>query len=445
MKLSFYGGAGSVTGANYLLESAGFSVLVDCGLIQGAPSVEKKNLEPFSYDPSSVKAVFITHAHMDHIGRLPKLFCDGFAGTIYSTKATKDLAELALLDAQHLQEKEGKIPFCEGPVVSDLMKLWKCVDYHQTVIEGPFAVRFYDAGHVLGSSFISFDVEGKRLVFSGDLGNTPAPIIKPTEKLPDCDYLLVESTYGGRTHEDSSLRDSVLEDVIEDVAKDKGTLIIPVFALERAQDILLRMNDLFEKNKVPRMPVFVDSPLAIKMTAVYGKYEDLFNKEAENKVLRGDDIFNFPGLKLTPTTEESKAINEVSPPKIIIAGSGMSQGGRILHHEKRYLPDPKSTILFVGYQTAGSLGRAILEGSKEIVIMGEEIPVRCKVKQITSYSAHADQPRLLSWIETSRARLKKVFVVQGDPEQAQALATKLKDDLIVRAVVPEAGSVVELD
>jgi metallo-beta-lactamase family protein len=448
MKLTFCSGAGTVTGANYLLESeSGERIIIDCGLLQGSAAMERANFEPFAYDVKGVRAAFITHAHLDHVGRLPKLWCDGFRGPIYSTAATRDLAELSLLDAEHIREKFGngsKVPFCEGDSVGGVMALWKTADYHATVQEGPFSVRFYDAGHVLGSSFISIDVDGKRIVFSGDLGNTPSPIVKPTETLPECDYLLIESTYGGRVHEDPKTRDEILEDVIEDTAKSRGTLLIPVFALERAQDILWRLNTLFEEKRVPRMPVFVDSPLAIKMTTVYKEYEHLFNKEAEAKVEKGDDIFNFPGLTLCRTSEESKRIAEIPAPKVILAGSGMSQGGRILYHELNYLPDEKSTILFVGYQTGGSLGRSILEGQKEVRILHQDVPVHCKIRSISSYSAHADQPQLMRWVEGVRDRVKKVFVVQGEPDQAQALATKMKDEYTINAVVPESGDTVVL-
>jgi len=442
MKITFCSGAGTVTGANYLLESeTGEKILIDCGLIQGSAALERENIKPFTYDPKEIAAVFITHAHMDHIGRLPKLWLGGFRGDIYSTAATRDLAELSLMDARHIAEKEGgdKLELYAGNSVEEVMSAWKITDYHATTQIGPFSVRFYDAGHVLGSSFISVDADGKRIVFSGDLGNSPAPIVRSTEALPECDYLLIESTYGGRVHEDPATRDEILEDVIEEVARSKGALLIPVFALERAQDILWRLNTLFEEKRVPRMPVFVDSPLAIKMTDVYKKYENLFNKQAESKVKSGDDIFNFPGLTLCRTSEESKHIVEVPSPKIILAGSGMSQGGRILFHELNYLPDERNIILFVGYQTNGSLGRAILDGEKRVRIMHQDVEVRCKVRSISAYSAHADQPQLMNWVQGVRGRVKKVFVVQGEPDQANALATKLRDELVIDAVVPETG------
>jgi metallo-beta-lactamase family protein len=255
---------------------------------------------------------------------------------------------------------------------------------------------------------------------------------------------LIESTYGDRIHGDPSHRREELEDVIEDTVKSGGTLLIPAFAMERTQDILFHLNQLVEAGRIPHIPVFIDSPLAIKLTHVYAKYTKYFDAETRDIVKSGDDIFNFKGLRLTLTTEQSKEINAITPPKIIIAGSGMSNGGRILHHEARYLPDPNSTILFVGYQAQGTLGRRIMDGEKEVTIMGMRIPVRAKVVSLTSYSAHADQPRLLSWIRPMRKTLKAVFVIQGEEESSRVLQSKISDELAVKAIVPDAGDVYEL-
>ncbi|MDP2598765.1 MAG: MBL fold metallo-hydrolase, partial [Candidatus Liptonbacteria bacterium] len=309
---------------------------------------------------------------------------------------------------------------------------------------GGFKVEFNNAGHELGSAFIRVEVEGKVIVFSGDLGNYPAPIIKPTEMLDYADYCLVESTYGDRVHKDVDRRRELLEDVIEDAVLSRGTLIIPAFAMERTQELLYHLNQLFGEGRVPNVPVFIDSPLAIKLTTVYKKYENDFNKETRDIARSGDDIMNFPGLRLTLTTEQSKEINNVPSPKIVIAGSGMSQGGRILHHEIRYLPDPKSTILFIGYQAKGSLGRQILDGADHVRIFGEDVAVRCKKINIPGYSAHADQPRLLEWVSHMRGSLKRAFVVQGEFGSSEALAARIRDDLAVLAVVPKPGETVEL-
>ncbi|HUZ93133.1 MAG TPA: MBL fold metallo-hydrolase [Candidatus Paceibacterota bacterium] len=448
MKLTFYGGVGEVTGSNYVLESGGQKIMIDCGLHQGGHYAEKRNFEPFPFDAKEISAVFITHPHLDHLGRTPNLPGAGFRGTIYSTPPAKDCGELLLLDSEHIlakeAEREKKAPLYNVADVNHVMSIWKKLDYHTPLQVGNFKVELFDAGHVLGSAFVRVEVEGKVIVFSGDLGNFPAPIIKPTEMLDYADYCLVESTYGNRIHENVGERREMVEDAIEDTVRAKGTLLIPTFAMERTQELLYHLHQLFEEGRVPRVPVFIDSPLAIKLTAVYKKYENDFNKETRDIAMSGDDIMNFPGLRLTLTTEQSKEINGVPPPKVVIAGSGMSQGGRILHHEARYLPDPKSTILFVGYQAEGSLGRQIMDGAPVVRIFGEEVPVRCKKKDIPGYSAHADQPRLLEWVGAMRHSLKKVFVVQGEPDASEALAAKIRDELAVLAVVPKTGETVEL-
>ncbi len=463
MKITFYGGVGEVTGSNYVLESGvkgpafaeasagrheSRKIMIDCGLHQGSHYAERRNFEPFPYDPKTIEAVFITHSHLDHIGRLPTLVKNGFRGKIYSTPATKDFSELLLLDSEHIlakeAEREGKKPLYGLEDVLVVMKAWEGVDYHAPVDVSGFSVEFFDAGHILGSAFIKVVAGGKTIIFSGDLGNSPAPIIHPTETIDAADYALIESTYGDKVHENVDTRREILEDVIEDAVKTKGTLLIPTFAMERTQELLYHMHQLFEEGRVPRVPVFIDSPLAIKLTAVYKKYERYFNKETRAIARSGDDILHFPGLRLTLTTEQSKEINDVPPPKIIIAGSGMSQGGRILHHEIRYLPDPKSTILFVGYQAEGSLGRAILDGAETVRIFGEDIQILCKKRSIPAYSAHADQPRLLAWLSPMRTTLKKVFVVQGEGRSSEALVAKIRDKLAVDAVIPEIGREVVL-
>lgn len=455
MKLTFYGGARSVTGANYLLETESSEqttkILIDCGLHQGSSYCEKHNFGKFPYKPEEISAVFITHAHIDHTGRLPQLYRAGFRGAIYSTPPTKDFAELLLLDSEHILKKESerhrRPVLYEAKDVNETMKLWQKRAYHENIKVGDFEVEFYDAGHILGSASISVSAERKTIVFSGDLGNTPAPLIKQTEYPKEADYALMESVYGGRVHERSKERKDELEDLIEETVKAHGTLMIPSFALERTQELLSELNELVENGRVPRVPVFIDSPLAIRLTSVYQKYSSdptYFNKEALKTIEGGDAIFNFSGLKMSLTSAQSKEINDVPPPKVIVAGAGMSNGGRILHHERRYLSDPKSAILFVGYQVQGSLGRQILDKAKTVKIFGEEVPIRARVKAIGGYSAHADQPLLLKWVDSMRPRLKKVFIVQGESEEAESLAQKIKDELALDTQVPEAGASVIL-
>lgn len=448
MKLTFHGGAGTVTGANYLLESGSEKILIDCGLQQGSHFAERQNFEPFAYTPSEIQAVFVTHAHIDHIGRLPKLLKDGFRGKVYSTPATRDFAELMLVDSMHIldkeAEREGKPPLCCAEDIERLMEVWHGIEYHEPLKLSNFEITLFDAGHILGSAIIQVRAENKTVVFSGDLGNSPAPVIKPTEKIASADYCLIESTYGDRLHEDLPKREELLEDAIEDAVKAGGTLMIPAFAMERTQDLLFHIHELSEQGRIPNVPIFIDSPLAIQLTAIYKKYERYFNKEVSAMARRGDDILNFPGLRLTLTTEQSKEINGAPAPKVIIAGSGMSNGGRILHHERRYLSDSKSAILFVGYQAEGSLGRRILDGAKTVRLFDEEIPVRCRIKSISGYSAHADQAQLLSWIKPMRLSLKRVFVVQGERGASETLAGKIRDDYAVETEVPKAGERVVL-
>ena len=449
MKLSFYGGVGEATGANYVLESGGARIMVDCGLHQGSHYAERQNFDPFPYDAKSIAAVFITHSHLDHIGRLPSLVRAGFKGTIYSTGATKDFAELMLLDSQHLlaqeAEREHKPPLYTDEDIMNVLRMWQGLRYHEPVAAGPFTAELFDAGHILGSAIVKVGAEGKTIVFSGDLGNFPAPIIQPTEMIDAAvDFCVIESTYGDRAHENVDKRREMLEDAVEDTVKSGGTLMIPTFAMERTQELLYHLHQLFEEGRIPRVPVFIDSPLAIKLTAIYKKYENYFNKDTAHIAKTGEDILNFPGLRLTLTTEQSKEINGVPPPKVVIAGSGMSNGGRILHHELRYLPDPKSAIIFVGYQAQGSMGRTILDGAKEVRIFGEAVPVRCRVMNIPGYSAHADQPRLLAWLGHMRRSLKKVFVVQGEERSSEALRQKIVDEMAIAAEVPKPKETAEL-
>lgn len=453
MKLTFCGGARSVTGANYLLEVSGDKYLIECGLSQGSRFAEEQNYQKFSYDPQEIKAVFVTHAHLDHIGLLPRLVNEGFRNKIYSTFPTKELALPMLEDAAKILRDEaeeiGRPPLYDQNMVEKALKLFEGVPYDKKIkIDEKITVRFRDAGHILGSAIIEvWATEGReveKIVFSGDLGNPPTPLLRPTELIEEADYVLIESTYGDRLHEDKSLRKNLLEDAIEDTVSEEGTLMIPSFALERTQELLYELNELVEHNRIPKVPIFIDSPLAIKLTEIYKRTSLYYNKETKYLISHGEEIFRFPRLHFTRTVEESKQINTVTPPKIIIAGSGMSNGGRILYHEERYLPDPKSMLLMISYQAAGSLGRRLFDGEKRVRIFNRPIQVRCHIRAIGGYSAHPDKDGLMRWIKGFHKPIKKVFVVQGEEKAALALTNNIQDNLGIDAEAPVRGEKKEL-
>lgn len=451
-----------------MLDSGEIKILVDCGLYQGSKYSEDFNHEKFVYDPTEIGFVFITHSHTDHVGRLPKLFKEGFRGRVIASKPTLDLASKALPDNLKIITEEakryGKEPIFELKDLDGVMELAEGFDYEVPIdLGGGIKAVLHDAGHILGSTIVEIDFddrvplsprfagegahsEKKKIYFTGDLGNPPTPLLQSPFFPKDADYVVVESAYGSRIHEDRSTRKILLENIIKETLSKGGTLMIPSFAMERTQELLYELNQFVNHNQIPKVPIYVDSPLAINITEVYKKYSSYFNKTAHHVIESGDDIFNFPGLIFTRTSDESKAINNVRGPKVIIAGSGMSMGGRILHHEMRYLPDPNSAILFVGYQVKGSLGRRILDGEKTVGIFGESIAVNCQIRAIGGYSAHADQAMLLKWIESasSGGNLKKVFVVQGEEDSSGILAEKTKMDFKIDAVVPNQGESFEL-
>ncbi|MCR4322693.1 MAG: MBL fold metallo-hydrolase [Candidatus Azambacteria bacterium] len=447
-KLTFCGGAGAVTGACYLLETEHTKILVDCGMFQGSRFSEILNSDPFPFDPKEISAVLITHAHIDHTGRLPKLCKDGFHGNIYATMPTLDFTQALLIDSEHViameAKHEGQEPFYVMKDVEKVFALTKPVEYGMFVhISDDIACKFYDAGHILGSSmieiFITVGDKKTKIVFTGDLGNSPGPLLRDTHKEADADYVVIESAYGDRLHEGEGERKDTLEDIIEETVAAGGVLMIPAFATERTQELLYELNELVEHGRIPRVPVFIDSPLAIKITEIYKRYSAFYDDEALRLLKSGDEIFNFPGLKFTPTSDDSRYINSVPAPKIILAGSGMSHGGRIVYHEKLYLPDPKSTLLIIGYQIKGSLGRKLLDGEKKVRIHGSEVMVRARIRQISGYSAHADQQGLYRWVEPMRMSIKKIFVVQGEESASETFAQIIKDRLALDAVVPKVG------
>ncbi len=446
--VTFCTGVGSVTGANFLLETKNLRCLVDCGLIQGDKIALRENWEPFGYEASSIDILFITHAHLDHVGRIPKLVKEGFNGEIYSTPETKALAELILEDALGLMTREAqqqKLP----PLYAkeDMLKafsLWKTIPYHTETSFKDFSLYIKDAGHILGSGMFVFTIDGKKVVFTGDVGNSPTPLLKDTESIEGVDCVITESVYGDRNHEPKELRREKLTQIIKDTHARGGTLIIPAFSLERTQVILYEINKLVENKVIPSMPVFVDSPLATRITAVYEESTHLFNEKALADIARGDDLFNFPRLLYTESKEQSAGIDHIKGPKIIIAGSGMSVGGRVRHHEEIYLPDARNTVLLVGYQTLGSVGRYLLEGAKKVRIGEGEVPVKAKIESIMAYSSHKDSDHMVEFVGTAQQTIKKAFIVMGEPKAAAFLAQRINNEVGVKAICPERGVKYEL-
>jgi metallo-beta-lactamase family protein len=436
-----------------LIESEGRKILVDCGMFQGSDFNEGKNHEPLPFDARELSAVMVTHAHLDHTGRLPLLIKNGYDGFFYATPATIELAELVLHDAlsvmKHDNAKFGMPILYDEQDIAGVMQQFKALDYHEWLDlfhDGNFLAYLRDAGHIFGSAFIELVIEGKHLIFSGDIGNVNVPILRPTENLPSgIDLLVCESTYGDRFHESDEERRAIVENEVIEAMNRGGAMIIPSFSLERTQELLYELNDLIDISKrLKRVPIFLDSPLAIGATKVYRKYIKYYNLEAISLLKTGDDMFDFPGLETTQTVEESKRINNVSNPKIIIAGAGMMNGGRILHHALRYLSDPSSTLLIIGYQSHGSLGRQILDGQSPVQVMKERVEVKCKVKAVGAFSAHGDQKKLLNWIGSGDIPPKNIYLNHGELEGMKKFAQKIKEEFNIDAKPATRDLVIEI-
>jgi metallo-beta-lactamase family protein len=454
LKITFCGAAGVVTGSNHLIETIGagkdLKILLDCGLHQGCRTCEAENLESFIYDPQTVDYLLVTHAHLDHIGRIPKLVRDGFRGKIISTLPTKEIALLSLIDSLGVMAKEAHAsnapPLYTEADVRDTESLWQTINYHEPVALGEIQAVWREAGHILGSAMIELTLNGKKLVFSGDLGNSPNVLLKDCEAITDAAYLIMESTYGDRLHEGVEERERILQGLLIDtLVKRKGTVMIPAFSIERTQEILYAIEKMMEQSKIPVVPVFLDSPMGISVTEIYRNYIGFLNGTAQEFMKHGDGIFRFAQLHYTRSTDESKAIRYAPNQKIIIAGSGMSNGGRILHHEKQYLPDSKSTLLICGYQASGSLGRVIEDGARSVKIMGDDIPVNAQVKLITGYSGHKDADDLVAFVAGTVKSVERVFLVHGEEGAAEALATRLNTTYNINVSIPKLNDSVVLD
>lgn len=451
MKLSFHGANNEVTGSCHLLTATDANgverrILIDCGMFQGERMCGDKNAVAFGFDPKTVDAVFVTHPHADHTGRLPKLIKEGYAGPITMTLPCLALSRIVLDDALHIMTENAER--CGDDVLyskEDLDTLAaRCVGigYHEQVNVAPgITVMLHDAGHVLGSAFVSIEAEGKRVVFSGDVGNDNVPILPETEPISQADVVVCEATYGHRVHEPPTERAAKLRAAVETTLANEGALMIPAFSIERTQELLYEL-DLLLRDLKTSAPIFLDSPMAIRATEVYRHFKEYLRFDSPILEEEDRDFFSFPNLRETLKAEESKAINDAKNPKIIIAGSGMMSGGRIMHHLLRYLPDPNSLLLIIGYQGAGTLGRRLYEGAKEVTIFGQKVEVRAGLAAIGAFSAHADMNKLTRWLRPEDGTVpSKVFLVHGDPDAKELFAAHVRQELGTDVVIPEFQSV----
>lgn len=441
-KLQFLGAAGIVTGSSYLLTDNNTAFLIDVGMFQGVKNEAALNSAPFSFDARAIKAVFLTHAHLDHCGRLPLLIKAGFTGKVYATQATKDLVQISLLDAAAIQEedKEATQLYTKDDVIKTVAMI-ETIPYDTPLSLGDYTVTFKNAGHILGSASIVIAHNGKTIVFSGDLGNTPERLIKPTETISHAEVVIMESTYGNTTHPKEDVIGTIQKEVT-DITSSGGVLLIPAFSIERTQEILHAFSHLLLKKALdPSLPIFLDSPMAIEVTEVFKKYPNSYCTE----LAHDKHPFDFPNLVCTKSVQESKDILKAYSPKIIIAGSGMMSGGRILHHLNNYLADPKTRLLIVGYQAVGTLGREILDGASFIHLYEHKVPVRAAVTKLEGFSSHADQLKLLKWLAHIKGA-QQIFLTHGETAQRESLAASIRKSLSIQKIfLPMQGDSYEID
>ena len=457
MKITFLGATKMVTGSNFLVEGAGKKFLVDCGMYQGSAADELKNSTPFLFNVDEIDFVLLTHAHIDHSGRIPKLYNEGYRNPIFATKATCDLCSIMLPDSGHIQEMESEWknrkrmrkgeealpPLYTAEDAAKCLQIFSPVQYDQLIeIDENIHIRFNDAGHMLGSAIIEVWINEngvqKKAVFTGDLGNNDIPLLSSPTMIDDADYLVMESTYGNRLHLRNDDKAELFLNIVYETLEKGGTVVIPSFAVGRTQEILYELNKIKEDEhdkefytkyqKLMTVPVYVDSPLAISATEVFRDNMDLFDEETQKMISSGDNPLEFPGLEFTRTADESKALNEKDESAIIISASGMCEVGRIKHHLKHNLWNPNSTILFVGYQAPGTLGRKIVEGAKKVTIFGEEIAINARIEYIEGYSGHADQEWLMNFVYSFIKKPKHIFLVHGEAEGQLVLKEKLEKE-----------------
>ena len=474
MKITFLGATNTVTGSNFLVEAAGKKFLVDCGMYQGQAEEEYENEAPFDFDVSQIDFMLLTHAHIDHSGRIPKLYNEGYRNPIYAHKATCDLCSLMLPDSGHIQEMENEWknkkrkrkgekelpPMYTAEDAVRSLEVFYPIDYDRLIeITPEIHVRFNDAGHMLGSSIIEVWIKEnekeEKIVFSGDIGNNNIPLLAEPTMISSADYLVMESTYGNRLHINSDEKAETFLRIVSETLDRGGNVIIPSFAVGRTQEILYELNKIKETREDPEFlreyktlmnaPVFVDSPLAISATEVFKENMNLFDEETKKKIKDGDNPLEFPGLHFTVTSDESKSLNESFTPSIIISASGMCDVGRIKHHLKHNLWDPKNTILFVGYQAPGTLGYSIVNGAKRVKIFGEEIAVNARIEYIEGYSGHADQEGLMNFIYSfNQQKPKHIFLVHGEEQSENELKHKIEEDAKSSVTIPNYGETFEL-
>lgn len=455
-KLTFRGGAGTVTGSCYLLETENLRLLVDSGLFQGKRELRTLNYRNPLVPLNTIDYILLTHAHIDHSGLIPRFYKNGFRGKVLATRATVELCEVMLPDSGHIQELEaewknrkakrrGEKPYPPLYTADDAVNCMQCfqpVSYGEDVqLDEQVRVRFLDAGHILGSAIIEVWVkEGDqeiKIVFSGDLGNSGTSIVRDPFQVTAADYLLIESTYGNRLHESIIDESARIKEIILETIANRGNVIIPAFAVGRTQQILYTLNGMVESGELPRIPVFIDSPMAVSATKIFRDCRECYNQETLWLLRKGDDPFYFPGLKCVRSVEESRALNNYKEGAVIISASGMCDAGRIKHHLKHNLWRPESSVIFIGFQAEGTLGRRILDGAKKVKIMGELINVAAKIYSLQGFSAHADQAGLLKWVSGFTQKPRRVFIVHGEASESAALAELVTNETGIATSIPK--------
>jgi metallo-beta-lactamase family protein len=463
--ITFYGGVGSVTGSKYLLEHEGKRVLIDCGLFQGLKELRERNWQDPPFDPQTIHAVVITHAHIDHTGYLPRIVKLGYNGPVYTSRASNDLLKILLPDSGRLQEEEADfrnrhnltshtpaLPLYDEDDARAALDLVRPVANNGMPVEiAPgITASFMVAGHIMGASLVLIAIDGGnadgstlRFLFSGDLGHYDQPIVKDPAPPPDCDYLMVESTYGDRLHGDVSTADQMTR-IVNEAVRRGGPILIPAFAVGRTQEVLYLLRELEEEKRIPVLPVIVDSPMAAQSTQVYNRWNEEHDDDYASILAKKKHPLRTTSMSTASSREESKRLNDMRGPRIIISASGMMTGGRVLHHAVRILPDETATVVFVGYQAAGTTGRRVQDGESEVKIMKTWVPVRCHVEKVEGFSAHADWKAVLRWLEGLHTTPKTVFTTHGEPESAQAMAQHIRERFGWHVVVPQYEQTVEL-